>query len=107
MLGLSAFIPIIYGVYLNGWSIQNQRMSIRYFLQLGLLHFTGASFYAARIPERWCPRKFDIYGASHQIMHLMVIAGAVSYAFGILEAFNYWHTLRLKYGDVCSEIQNS
>ena len=90
VLGLSAFVPVLHGVSNNGWTTQNQRMSITYFVGLGLLNATGTAVYAARIPERWYPTTFDIFGSSHQIMHLLVICGAVSHAVGLLKAFDYW-----------------
>ena len=70
--------------------MQNQQMSIIYFLGLGILNGAGTAIYAARIPERWYPTKFDIYGSSHQIMHVLVVCGAVSHAMGLLKAFQYW-----------------
>ena len=35
----------------------------------------GLAAYALRIPERWFPRRFDLFGASHQLWHLGVLAG--------------------------------
>jgi len=29
--------------------------------------------YATQTPERFFPRRFDIFGASHQIFHIMII----------------------------------
>lgn len=53
LLGLSAFVPVLHGIILNGWELQNERMSILYFLGLGLLNGTGTLIYAVRMPERW------------------------------------------------------
>ena len=94
VLGLSAFVPVVHGILLNGWQLQNQRMSITYFLGLGLLNGTGTVIYAMRIPERWYPKTFDIYGSSHQIMHILVACGALSHATGLLRALDYWNTQR-------------
>jgi adiponectin receptor len=44
-----------------------------------------------QIPERWCRRRFDILGASHQIFHLMVVLAALTYTQGILQAFDFVH----------------
>ena len=79
---------------MNGWEKQNDMMSLTYFLGLGLLNFTGAATYAARIPERWCPGRYDILGASHQIMHVLVMCGAVSQSLGLLKALTYWNELK-------------
>ena len=103
-LGLSIFVPAIHGVILNGWELQNKRMSISYFLGLGVLNATGTAVYAARIPERWYPKAFDLYGASHQIMHVLVICGALSHSTGLVRALDYWHSLLAKEGKVCLSI---
>lgn len=80
----------------------NQQMSLTYFLGLGLLNFTGAAIYAARIPERWFPRVFDIYGSSHQIMHVLVICGALSYMTGLIKALEYWRLSSISSAGACS-----
>ena len=104
LLGLSAFIPVVHGVWLNGWHEQNRRMALQHFMGLGLLNFLGAATYAARIPERWYPRRFDIYGASHQIMHVLVIMGALSHTRGLLKALNYWQQKKGLDGDACADL---
>jgi hypothetical protein len=45
----------------------------------------------SQVPERWCRRRFDILGASHQIFHLLVVLAALTYTEGILQAFDYVH----------------
>lgn len=92
LLGLSAFVPIVHGVVVNGWQAQNERQSISYFIGLAILNVAGGSFYAARIPERWYPRRFDIFGSSHQIMHILVICGAWTWSRGLEKAFDYWYS---------------
>lgn len=91
LLGLSSFLPIIHGIGLHGLAEHDRRMSFKYYLGLGACHGTGAMLYAARIPERWYPRRFDILGSSHQLMHMSVVCGAVCYGVGILKAFKLWH----------------
>ena len=94
LLGLSAFVPVVHGIILNGWEVQNRRMAITYFLGLGLLNGTGTVIYAARLPEKWYPRTFDVYGSSHQIMHVLVACGALSHAVGLVRAFEYWDSMK-------------
>ena len=60
-----------------------------YYLTEGLLLILGAFFYAARIPESIRPGKFDIWGSSHQIFHVMVVLATVVQLLGIFEAFDY------------------
>jgi adiponectin receptor len=78
----------------NGWDLHNQRMALSYFIGLGLLNGSGAAIYGARIPERWYPGAFDVVGASHQIMHVLVMCGALSHSIGLVKAFDFWHSLR-------------
>jgi adiponectin receptor len=49
----------------------------------------GAAVYLLRFPERWWPRRFDLLGASHQLMHLAVLGAALAYAGAVVEAFDY------------------
>lgn len=91
LLGLFAFAAKLHGVLLHGYAAQDERMSLSHFILLGLLQFAAGAIYAARIPERWCPRRFDILGASHQLMHVIVMFGALSYSIGLVEAVGYWH----------------
>lgn len=90
LLGLSAFVSAAHGCYLNGWTEQNKRQSLSYFIGLGALNGLGTLIYATRIPERLSPETFDIVGSSHQIMHVMVMLGAYSHSIGLHRASLYW-----------------
>ncbi len=92
VLGLSAFLPIIHGTLLYPYVTLQNRMGISNFLGLGILNLTGAAIYAARVPERWFPRTFDIWGSSHQIMHILVVMGALSFERGLLGCVRWWQT---------------
>jgi adiponectin receptor len=35
--------------------------------------------YVTRVPERWMPGRFDLAGHSHQLFHVLVIAGAYAH----------------------------
>jgi len=50
---------------------------------MGVLYITGASLYAARIPERFFPGKCDLFLHSHQIFHVLVTAAALVHYYGI------------------------
>ncbi len=60
-----------------GWEQLDQMMGVESFFGLGFINFSGAAIYAARIPERWFPRRFDMLGQSHNWMHLLVLTGAL------------------------------
>ena len=42
-----------------------------------------------RIPERLKPGKFDIWGSSHQIFHVLILLAAMSHLIGLLIALHY------------------
>ncbi|OKP07152.1 ADIPOR-like receptor SPBC12C2.09c [Penicillium subrubescens] len=47
-----------------------------------------------KFPERWYPGKFNIYGSSHQLFHILVVFAVVAQLTGILWAFDYNYTNR-------------
>ena len=59
------------------------------------LDLTPHLFHQARIPERFAPGAFDLFGASHQIFHMLVLLAAAAHFKGLLVAFEYEHGLRL------------
>lgn len=65
----------------------------------GTLLFNSVGFlaYTTQFPERRWPRRFDLLGASHQLMHLAVLAAAVTYIVGVHRALAF----RRGQGSVC------
>ena len=49
-----------------------------------VFYMLGAGMYAARVPERFAPGKFDLILHSHQIFHICVVLAAVFYYYCIL-----------------------
>jgi adiponectin receptor len=66
-------------------------MSLRYVVRQGALYIIGAGLYASRTPERKWPGRFDVFGASHQIFHLLVLAAAAVHLRGLVLAFHHKH----------------
>lgn len=91
--GVSFIIPIIHSVALYGFEIQSMRMSLDWMALMAGFNLTGAFLYAMRIPEKWSPHTFDLFGSSHQILHFMVIFAGVAHLFGLLRAFDYVHSM--------------
>ncbi|XP_001357860.3 adiponectin receptor protein isoform X2 [Drosophila pseudoobscura] len=87
--GLSGVIPAIHYSIMEGWFSQMSRASLGWLILMGLLYIIGALLYALRVPERWFPGKFDIWGQSHQIFHILVIAAAFVHYHGISEMAMY------------------
>ncbi|KAK9109763.1 hypothetical protein Sjap_017823 [Stephania japonica] len=77
-MGLSGVAPIIHKLIL----FRDQPEALHttgYELLMGVFYGLGALVYATRIPERWKPGKFDIAGHSHQLFHVLVVAGAYTH----------------------------
>ncbi|OIW23008.1 mPR-like GPCR protein [Coniochaeta ligniaria NRRL 30616] len=87
--GLSGFAPLAHGVYLFGWSQMMNQSGMPYYLAEGALLILGATVYATRFPEAWSPGRFDIYGGSHQLFHILVVMATIVQLVGILDAYDY------------------
>jgi len=58
---------------------------------MAVLNLTGAIAYANRIPKNWYPRRLDIFGNSHRILHILFICAGMAQMFGLLSAFEFVH----------------
>ncbi|XAR57701.1 hypothetical protein NMG60_11025944 [Bertholletia excelsa] len=77
-MGLSGIAPILHKLILF-WGHPEALYTTGYEILMGVLYGIGALIYATRIPERWMPGKFDIAGHSHQLFHVLVVAGAYTH----------------------------
>jgi adiponectin receptor len=91
-MGLSAVFPIVHGLLLYGVERMTLQIGLGWVLLQGFLYILGATIYAARVPERLWPGKFDLIGSSHQIFHVLVVCAAVAHLTGLLRAFDYRHS---------------
>ncbi|XP_064605607.1 adiponectin receptor protein-like [Liolophura sinensis] len=92
-LGLSGVIPALHYVITDGFYHAINKASLGWLVLMAFLYIAGAVIYAVRIPERLFPGKFDIWGQSHQIFHVFVVAAAFVHYHGISEIANYRLTL--------------
>ncbi|KAJ0961236.1 hypothetical protein J5N97_000782 [Dioscorea zingiberensis] len=77
-MGVSGLVPIIHKLMVFG----DQPVAVMttvYELVMGGFYGLGVVVYAARVPERWMPGMFDLVGHSHQLFHVLVIAGAYTH----------------------------
>ncbi|XP_059293492.1 heptahelical transmembrane protein 4-like [Lycium ferocissimum] len=77
-MGLSGAVPILHKLVLF-WHQPEALHTTGYELLMGIFYGIGALVYAMRVPERWMPGKFDIAGHSHQLFHVLVVAGAFTH----------------------------
>lgn len=83
--------PNLIGLLKHGFDEQSRRVGLNWIAATTLFNGTGVVVYAAKFPERWYPRVFDIFGASHQIMHVMAVSAALAFAKAMLQAFDLHH----------------
>ncbi|EMD61110.1 hypothetical protein COCSADRAFT_39811 [Bipolaris sorokiniana ND90Pr] len=94
LMGLSAVFPVLHGIQLYGIEHLRRSIGLDWILLQGVLYISGAAIYAARVPEKWSPGKYDIWGSSHQIFHVLVVLAAASHLNGLVQAFDYEHGQR-------------
>ncbi|KAK0612028.1 hemolysin-III channel protein-like protein Izh2 [Immersiella caudata] len=91
-LALSTFIPVFHGISKYGYEIHQQRIGLRWILLTLFFNSLGAAAYASKFPEKWYPRRFDIVGHSHQLMHILIMIAGFMYGFAVLEEFDFLHS---------------
>lgn len=77
-MGISGVAPVLHKLIL----FRDKPEAVQttgYEILMGLFYGFGALIYAKRVPERWKPGKFDIAGHSHQLFHVLVVAGAYTH----------------------------
>jgi adiponectin receptor len=93
-MGLSAVFPMFHGIRLYGLVHMREAASLDWVVAQGALYILGAAIYAARVPEKWAPGKYDIVGSSHQIFHVLVVMAATTHLVGLVKAFDHEHGRR-------------
>ncbi|KAI0179757.1 mPR-like GPCR protein [Hypoxylon sp. FL1284] len=93
--GFSTLAPIIHGICMIGFKQMMRQSGLPYYFAEGALFLLGALVYATRFPESVSPGKFDIYGSSHQIFHVLVVIATAIHLAGVLDAIEYnYHNQR-------------
>ncbi|KAK6532650.1 hypothetical protein TWF281_006830 [Arthrobotrys megalospora] len=95
--GLSSFVPIFHAIAIYGWEVQKDRMGLIWWALVGLFDSIGVLAYGSKVPERFFPGRFDIWGQSHQILHISVVIAGMMHVMGCLGDFDYLH----KHGAQC------
>lgn len=97
LYGLTGIIPFVAEIYAYGLDQSFARLQLKWVLLEALFYISGAALYAMRIPEKFWPGIFDIWGHSHQIFHILVVLGAASHGMGLLQAYHHAHTNIIPY----------
>ncbi|KAJ1648757.1 hypothetical protein IWQ61_009946 [Dispira simplex] len=91
-MGLSGVLPLAHGMFQLGMAHTHSQLIMRWLFPMGFFYILGAFLYAAKIPERWWPGKFDYWFHSHQIFHVLVILAAVFHYIGVISIFAWHHS---------------
>ena len=91
IFGLSAVFPIIAGLMVYGANATWERVQLQWVILEGVLYIFGAFLYGIRFPERIAPGKFDIWGNSHQLFHILVVIAALCHLKALLSAYALVH----------------
>lgn len=87
--GLSGLFPVVHASFIYPYEEWNQRAAIGYYVVEGMTLLVGTIFYATHFPESWKPVTFDIWGASHQIFHVLVVISSVIHLRALFSVFDW------------------
>ncbi|XP_036302678.1 adiponectin receptor protein 1-like [Pipistrellus kuhlii] len=93
-LGLSAIVPAMHFTISEGFVKATTVGQVGWLILMAVMYITGAGLFAARIPERFCPGKFDIWFQSHQIFHVLVVAAAFVLFYGVSNFQEFRYSLK-------------
>ena len=91
LTGLSAIFPIVHAYSLFPLEQLNQQSGIPYYYAEGGLLLLGALVYGSRFPEKLYPGRFDMWGSSHQIFHVLVVLATSVHLVGLINALEWNH----------------
>ncbi|KAM3152907.1 hypothetical protein ABEW05_006696 [Botrytis cinerea] len=75
---------MIHAALMDHISLKN--FPLFYMITSTILFLTGTAVYVTRTPEKYWPGVFDVWGASHQIFHVLVNIAQISHILGLIEA---------------------
>ncbi|KAI8898332.1 hemolysin-III related-domain-containing protein [Globomyces pollinis-pini] len=90
-LPFSAIIPVCHHIYIVGTDLAIHTISLHSMGKSAVISLVGVFIFVRRIPERYFPNQFNIFGHSHQFWHICVILGITVQFFGYLDAYQWWH----------------
>ncbi|KAM7159164.1 LOW QUALITY PROTEIN: adiponectin receptor protein 1-like [Molossus nigricans] len=82
-LGLSGVVPTMHFTIAEGFVKATTVGQMGWFFLMAVMYITRDGLYAARIPERFFPGKFDIWFQSHQLFHVLMVAAAFVHFNGV------------------------
>ncbi|KAK6514391.1 hypothetical protein TWF506_008786 [Arthrobotrys conoides] len=89
ILAISAMLPIFHAVGTLGWDRACAEIGAQWYLAEGLGLLVGVCLFVGRMPERFWPGKFDVWGHSHQLFHTFAVAGTGFHLAALVAGYNY------------------
>ncbi|RYP77226.1 hypothetical protein DL771_001275 [Monosporascus sp. 5C6A] len=80
-LGASGFAPIFHAALSPSLTLDG--FSLEYVIAQSAFYLLGTAFYVNRIPEKYWSGIFDVWGASHQIFHVLVNVAQILHLLGL------------------------
>ncbi|GAP93058.1 putative hemolysin-III channel protein Izh2 [Rosellinia necatrix] len=80
-LGASGFAPILHAALSPSLTLDG--FSVEHVVAQSAFYLLGTAFYVNRIPEKYWRRTFDVWGASHQVFHILVSVAQILHLLGL------------------------
>ncbi|RYP08105.1 hypothetical protein DL764_002088 [Monosporascus ibericus] len=90
-LGASGFAPILHAALSPSLTLDG--FSMEYVVAQSAFYLLGTAVYVNRIPEKYWSGVFDVWGASHQIFHVLVNVAQVLHLLGLRKSMMQHYTL--------------
>lgn len=92
MLGSMGIFPTVHHVLIHGYETSRSSISLDRVFAMLTCCVIGVFLFVNRIPERWNPGGFDIFGHSHQWWHICIVLAILCHLVGLYEMMHYWHS---------------
>ncbi|KAI1347663.1 hemolysin-III channel protein-like protein Izh2 [Xylaria sp. FL0043] len=83
-LGASGFAPILHAAVAPRLTLDG--FSLEHVVAQSLCYLVGTAIYVKRVPEKYWRGTFDVWGASHQLFHVLVNVAQVVHLLGLRKA---------------------
>ncbi len=84
-------VPYTHSILIYGTKLSFEANSLQAMIYIFMQYIIGVVFFASRFPERWFPGKFDIFGSSHQIWHVLVFTAILTQQYALNQMADWWH----------------
>jgi len=89
LLTVSAMLPLFHSAIGMGWARAREQLGAVWYPAEGLSLLVGVCLFVRRIPERFSPGSFDIWGHSHQLFHIFAVLGGGCHVVALVSAYRY------------------